>query len=153
LKIGRERNARNENTDMAPRIDERTVKDLPDTIKIDRDEKEKTSKVGKFNEDEENLIPTFLKSEEGKEALKKIAENIKRDFDDEWEAQRRYREKRALAWKMFAGDLPPKPEAFKDMANLHIPMMLENMSRLTCRAHSELFGDEQTIFGVKPVGP
>lgn len=38
-------------------------------------------------------------------------------------------------------------------ANPHLPLMLENLSRLCFRATGELFGDWSNVFGVTPVGP
>ena len=75
------------------------------------------------------------------------------DFDSAWEASEEYRERSAQAYKLFTGDLPPKTFPFKDCANAHIPILLENGSRLVFRIASELFGDWSNTYGVVPIGP
>lgn len=106
-----------------------------------------------YDEDALNLVPEFVKSEEGKEYLRRIADKVDTDFSDDWDSSEEYRERQADDWKLFAGDLPPKDFPFQDAANPHLPLMLENLSRLCFRATGELFGDWSTVFGVVPVGP
>jgi hypothetical protein len=89
----------------------------------------------------------------GREALKEIAEQVLSDFDSAWDASEEYRERAAHSYKLFTGDLPPKNFPFKDSSNAHVPILLENGSRLVFRIASELFGDWSTTYGFTPIGP
>jgi hypothetical protein len=106
-----------------------------------------------YDEDALNLVPDFVKSEEGKRYLQRISTKVDSDFNADWDSTEAYRERQAADWKLFAGDLPEKDFPFQDAANPHLPLMLENLSRLCFRATGELFGDWTTVFGVVPVGP
>lgn len=106
-----------------------------------------------YDDESPNLAVDFCMHPEGKEALRKIALRVKSDFDDAWEGSRRYRERMADDYLLFTGDLPPKEYPYKNAANPHIPVMLENATRLVFRASSELFGDWGGFFGVTPIGP
>ncbi len=106
----------------------------------------------KYSEDEPNLVPTFVKSEVGKEWLKKIARRVREDFDADFESSQEYRQRFANDFKIFAGELPKKDFPYKSSANAHLPYMLENISRLQFRASAELFGDWKQPFGVVRVG-
>lgn len=106
-----------------------------------------------YDEDSLNLVEDFVKSEEGKEYLRKIASKVDSDYTADWDSSEGYRTRNSEDWKLFAGDLPPKLAPFEDMSNPHLPLMLENISRLCFRATGELFGDWTTVFGVVPVGP
>lgn len=106
-----------------------------------------------YNEDEANLVAAFEASEEGKKELRKIATKVKKDFDDARDSSEEYRERMASDWKLFAGELDKKEWPFANCANAHVPIMLENISRLTMRMSSELFGDGSNFFSVIPGGP
>jgi hypothetical protein len=92
------------------------------------------------DEDDPNLALSFVQSEKGKLELKDVAEQVIDDFDTEREASEEYRQRCADNWKLFAGDLPPKVYPFENSANGHVPIALENISRLVFRAYGELFG-------------
>ncbi len=124
-----------------------------DVIEVELDKSdEKEELVIQYDEDATNLVPIFAETEEGKEYLKRISEKVSSDFDADWESSSEYRDRRKRDWKIFAGDLPPKEFPFKDAANPHVPLMLENLSRLCFRATGELFGDWQTILSAVPMG-
>lgn len=125
--------------------------DEPEDQDSPEEEQEEQSIV--YDEDALNLVPAFKGSEEGKRFLKRISNKVDADFEADWESSRAYRERQASDWKLFAGDLPPKDFPFTDAANPHLPLMLENLSRLCFRATGELFGDWSNVFGVVPVGP
>jgi hypothetical protein len=114
---------------------------------------EETKDAIVYDEDALNLVPDFVKSEEGKRYLQKISTKVDADYTADWDSSEAYRERQAADWKLFAGDLPEKDFPFEDAANPHLPLMLENLSRLCFRATGELFGDWTTVFGVVPVGP
>lgn len=105
-----------------------------------------------YDEDSVNLVFDFVKTEKGKECLKRISTKVDEDFKADWDSSEEYREKQKANWKLFAGDLPPKVFPFKDAANPSVPMMLENLSRICARATAELFGDWQTILVATPTG-
>lgn len=107
-----------------------------------------------YDEDELNLVPVFLdKGEEGKLALRQIAEKVICDFDEAWESSSMRREMRLESWRLFVGDLPEKDFPFEHAANMHIPILMENMLRLVSRFEGEILGDRTNVFGVLPVGP
>lgn len=106
-----------------------------------------------YSDDEDNLVRTFEAHPKGLKALKRIADKVIKDFEEAKDATAEYREKMAEDWKLFAGELPSKPYPFEGCANLHVPIMLENLTRLTSRVAAELFGDWSNVFGVIPVGP
>lgn len=106
-----------------------------------------------YDEMAENLAPAFAESKEGRDALRQLSDRMIREFDTDWESNEQHREQIAANWKIFTGDLPPKRFPFNKSANAHVPIMLENLSRLQFRATGELFGDWSNVFGVVPVGP
>lgn len=106
-----------------------------------------------YDEDDTNLVRAFEAHPKGKKALKKIADKVIKDFEEARDASEEYRERMASDWKLFAGELPAKGFPFEGCANLHVPIMLENLTRLTARVSAELFGDWKNVFGVIPVGP
>jgi hypothetical protein len=108
--------------------------------------------VIQYDEDALNLVPIFMETEQGKDYLKRISDKVSDDFQADWDSSEDYRSRRKADWKIFAGDLPPKEFPFKDAANPHVPLMLENLSRLCFRATGELFGDWQTIISAVPMG-
>lgn len=130
--------------------DELTI-ELPENEQ-DQEVQELKKKKLKYDENEPNLVPIFMKSKNGRQWLKKIAKRVREDFDEDFESTEEYRKRKAEDFKIFAGDLPPKNFPFKDSANAHVPYMLENISRLQFRASAELFGDWSQPFGVVRVG-
>lgn len=110
---------------------------------------------GEFHYDEDaiNMVVEFKLHARGKAALKELADQVLSDFDSAWEASEEHRERAAQSYKLFTGDLPPKSFPFKDCANAHIPILLENGSRLVFRIASELFGDWSNTYGFTPIGP
>lgn len=136
-----------ENLDIDPDLAE-----LPD----DPDEPDGEAKAGPmppYDDMAPNLVPVFRKSEKGKAALKRIITKVIDDFQSAFDSCQAYRERHAADWKLFAGELPPKSGPFADSANPHVPIMLENITRLSFRIQAELFGDWTNVFGVAPTGP
>lgn len=117
----------------------------------DSDDEEKEPPI-EFDEWAPNLVPDFQKTEAGKEELKELAEKVHQDFDTAWESTEAYRERSTNNWKLFAGELPEKDFPWQNAANVNIPILLENITRVTFRAIDELFGDWRNVFGVLPVG-
>jgi len=107
----------------------------------------------KYDDDEPNLVPIFMESVKGIDAIDELSERVYKDFNNAWEASEEWREDKAQEWKMFSGKLPPKGWPFKGCANVHVPIVLENITRLQFRTMAELFGDWTNVFGVVPVGP
>ena len=122
-------------------------------IQLEEEPEEEAARVLVYDDDSENLVRDFMDFEEGKEFLKKVARKVKDDFDRGYSDSTQYRERFKNDWKLFCGELPPKDFPNQYSANAHVPVMLENLSRLTARASSELYGDWQNVFGVVPMGP
>src|SRR5688572_21586742 len=106
-----------------------------------------------YDDDELNLVPTFKLTKEGRLELKRICDEVVTNFDKCWEATEEYRDRMSRDWRLFAGELPPKNFPFKDCANLHIPIMIETISRLAFRTYGEIFSNWNNVFGVAPIGP
>lgn len=106
-----------------------------------------------YDQDSPNLVRDFQEHPIGIEALKRIADTVKTNFDDAYKASEKYRERFMNDWKLFSGELPPKEYPFEHCANVHLPTMLENLTRLTARLTGELFGDWYNVFGVSALGP
>lgn len=105
------------------------------------------------DDDEQNLAAVFMAHPDGKEALAKISKQVITDFDDDWEATEEYRQRMADDWKLFAGELPKKEWPYDKSANAHLPLMLENITRISTRMYAELFGDWSRVFDVLSEGP
>ncbi len=130
------------------------MEDTDDTVEIDTSpQKDDEEPAIVYDEDALNLVEAFKETEEGRKYLKRISSKVDSDFQADWDASDEYRQRAKDDWKLFAGDLPPKDFPFEDSANPHLPIMLENTSRLCFRLTGELFGDWSSVFGVAPVGP
>lgn len=123
------------------------------TVRLDDGEGGGAPFTYKQNEYDPNLVEVFEGHPDGLAALKEIAEKVFDDFTADFEATSEYRARMAKIWKMFIGDLPAKEYPFQHCANMHMPLLLENISRVGARAFDELFGDWTNVFGVAPVGP
>lgn len=141
--------------------DELEVEDIPGEAEtdVDEDEVELDAEGNEvegdffYDEDDPNLVKAFLEHSEGRKALKDIAQKVVADFDSAWESTEEYRERMGADWKLFSGELPEKDWPFENAANAHVPIMLENISRLTARVEHEIFGNYTNIMGVMPTGP
>lgn len=106
-----------------------------------------------YDPDAVNLVTEFKAHPEGREVLKRIGEKCLTDFKNAWEATEKFRKSNAEIWKLFSGVLDPKTGAYQDMANAHVPILMENTVRMTTRQAYELFGNWTNVFGVTPIGP
>lgn len=105
-----------------------------------------------FNQDDPNLVPFFLKSDEGKKFLTKLAKDAYDDIDRGYDSSSDYRQKMADNNRLLTGFLKRKDLPFEGCANAHIPLMLERLLRLEANVFVEIFLDRDTVFGVKPTG-
>lgn len=113
----------------------------------------KAFRLTEEDEDSENLVALFKGSQQGLDALKAIADQVVHDFDTDWESTEEYRAQVADQWKLFAAKLPLKSKPFKDAADVHVPSMLENTSRIVNQVFAEVYGTWQGIFSVMKTGP
>lgn len=130
-------NFEHDQTDPMIQLDEPVVEEVP----------------FEYDENGMNLVVEFMGHPDGQKALKALAEQVTKDFDDAWESSERRRQQIADDYKLLTGDLPPKNFPFKDACNAHVPIMIENGTRLINRIASELFGDWSATHGVVPIGP
>lgn len=105
-----------------------------------------------YRDDSPNLVVDFAMHPDGVKALEEMARQVCDDFDKAWDGHKEYRERLAADYKLFAGELPEKNYPFKNAANPHVPLTLENACRLVFRMSHELFGDWSSVFGVVPIG-
>lgn len=138
-------------------MDDMEIELVPDDregMDLDIEEPEEDAAVVlDIDENSENLVRDFmaLPDGEGKRFLQQLSDTVIRNFKDGWDAAEEYRRIFKDNWALFAGELPPKDAPWKDAANVNIPLMLENLSRLTARAEGELFGDWRNVFGVESI--
>src|SRR5689334_20786909 len=91
-----------------------------------------------YDENAANLVEAFMKTPDGKKALKEIATTVVENFDEAWDATEEYRDRMGNDWTIFTGELPDKEFPYVDAANCHVPIMLENTTRICFRAFAEL---------------
>lgn len=125
------------------------------TLEDDGDDEEglDAEDVGEWSDDDPNLCFVFSKSKEGRETLKRIGDQVDRDFRGAYDSSEKRRKKDAEFLAILSGDVKPKRFPFEHAANAHVPLLLEVHSRVTSRAQAELFGNWTNVFGVEPVGP
>jgi len=123
-----------------------------DEYSVDGDPEETKADVLVYDEDSLNLVLDFEKHPDGEKAIKKLANKIVDEFDEDFKNTEPRRKRIAEDWKLFAGDLPPKEWPYKNAANANVPIMMENLTRVVFRADGELFGDKSNVFGVSALG-
>lgn len=137
--------------------DDVTVDDTeePDTVTVEHDMEGEEAEPAPFvyDEDSMNLAEDFDAHPEGKVALKRLGDEIVDNFDSDWQSCERWRQRNADNWKLFCGDLPEKTFPYADAANVHVPIMMENLTRVHFRLFGELFPDWSDVFGVASLGP
>ncbi len=101
-------------------------------------------------EEARNLVPFFYGTEKGKKFLGETAEETIDDVHAAWESASDYRERRAVRFKLFTGNLDAKEAPFEDCANVHLPLMLKAILRLFARLYSEMFPSKDYVFTVLP---
>ena len=106
-----------------------------------------------YDEDSLNLALDFDSHPDGIKALKKLGEKVVDDFDRDFASCEEWRVRQAENWLLFSGDLPRKDFPYENAANVHVPIMLENLTRVWLRMNGELFGDKSNVFGVSSLGP
>lgn len=106
-----------------------------------------------YDEDSLNLVPEFEASKKGQEELSRLCDFVIGAHTAAWEASTAWRDRAQRDWVIFSGDLPDKDQPWQDAANVMVPIMMENLSRLQARMYGELFGDWQNVYGVKSLGP
>lgn len=140
---------------MADEVDIENAESERDGMDLEPEEPEEEATEAPglvYDEDSENLVRDMMAAgEEGERFLKKASATVIRNFQAAWDAAEEYRERFKKEWCLFSGELPQKDWPWKDAANLNIPIMLENMSRLVARAEGELFGDWRNVFGVESI--
>lgn len=125
---------------------------VPDEGSDDSDDEDAEEPFPEYDENDMNLVDAFMESDAGEDELEEIAKKVAKDFEVAFDSTTAYRERMKEIWKMFAGELDVKDFPWKDCANGNVPILLQNITRLTFRAVDELFGDWRNVFGVSPVG-
>jgi hypothetical protein len=100
----------------------------------------------------ENMAPALAKHKDGKKVLARVAKTVMKNFTEDEASTKVWREKCGKLMRLFSGELPQKDWPWKDAANAHVPILLENLGRLQARLMSEIFGDFTNVVGVVPVG-
>lgn len=106
-----------------------------------------------YDEDSLNLCEDFDAHPDGQDAIEKLGRKIVEEFDSDWESCEKWRQQNADDWRLFCGDLPAKSGDFAWSANVHVPIMSENLTRVWFRMMGELFDDWGNVFGVSSLGP
>lgn len=99
-----------------------------------------------------NLAPQMAAHPDGKNWMRKFGNDVIDRAEQALSNSEEFRERCAKDWTLATGFIPPKDFPFKDAANAHVPLLLENLSRLVFRVKGEIFEGDQ-IFTAKPIGP
>lgn len=134
----------------APVVEETTV--VEETV-FDVGQETVTEEPFEYDEEALNLVAEFKEHPEGRAALKRIGQKCLDDFKGAWDSQEKFRTNMADIWKLFSGVLDPKAPPLDNMANAHVPILMENTVRMVYRQSYELFGNWTNVFGVTPIGP
>lgn len=107
------------------------------------------------SEDVPNIATQLLAAgEEGQEYIDGyLVSKVLLEYEMASDSMEQYRKKVADDLLIFYGEMPPKKPPFDKLANLNIPIALQNITRLVNRGEGELFGDWTNIHGVTPNGP
>jgi hypothetical protein len=106
-----------------------------------------------YDEQSDNLAFDFARSEEGREALRRIGARVKKDFEDARESSRGYVESFEKMLKFFSCDLPEKTSLLTGAANSNVPIMLQNLGILIYRIYDEIVRDWSQVYTVQALGP
>ena len=98
-----------------------------------------------------NLVPYLLDKAKTDDKVKKFIEDelpnqVIRHFNEDWESRSGWMNNLRERVDLYLGNLKPKPEPFKNCANLHNPILLKCVLRLVARMWSEIFTDGQPLF-------
>lgn len=114
-------------------------------------EEDKEEELPDYSPDEMgNMAPFFGETKEGLEELREISELVKGNFDAAQEADSKEIQQLAEDIRVYLGQLPDKPAGFQGAANVHLPIMLKTITRLSARVSSELFGNWKDFLVVLP---
>lgn len=116
--------------------------------------------ITNFDPDSPNLVDFFLgtsKPEDsahpGREFLSKVAKQACDDTNQGWEDSEQHRQHHKRITSLYIGYLKNKTFPFPGCANVHMPMTLERVQRVTANMLTEIFMDRDLVYGVKPSGP
>lgn len=104
-----------------------------------------------YDEEKSNLVEDFEGHPEGEDFLKKTLKEIDTMFQESWDKNHGYRENCAESWALLYGKHAPKQPPYQGCPNPHVPLMLQNMTRLCNRIENELFGDFERIVQFVPM--
>lgn len=110
-----------------------------------------------FPEDAVNLVPTLVElAKTDKRVDKFLNETLPGDvydsFSEDVESRRGWMDKLKELNKLYLGDLAEKKEPFRNCANMHEPILLERLLRLSARVYAELFPMNAPLFEALPAG-
>jgi len=140
----------NENTESSERTEPYVafgeLEDGGYVVQLEPEEMAVEVETDEYDREGRNLVEVIVKQKLGSDWLKTFSEEVVDRFDTDWESNEGHRERFARDWRLFTGELPVKEVPFKDCANINVPIMLENLSRVTFRAAGELFGDWSNVY-------
>lgn len=129
--------------------------DKPTEVEASLTDWNQPDESGVRGEDSPNLVPFFLSA--GDAGKKWLAETLAKQACDDtmsgWDDSEDFRQNRARINRLYTGFLRKKTFPYDGCANIHIPVMLENLQRLCANVYAELFQDREMVFGVKATGP
>lgn len=125
---------------------------LPEGEEFDTEIRIEAEPLVEYDPEAGNLVPDLEASDEGKRLIKTITQDVLTKFRSDWDSTQEYRERVAKDMRLFMGDLEAKTFPWEHCANAHVPIVLENISRLQSRVVAEIFGNWTNVVGVMPVG-
>lgn len=120
-------------------------------VDVDQDPEKKEEKLPPYTpEQEDNLAQFFSNYREGLECLDEVSGTVTENFDAAQEGTSKELQQLAADVKLYLGQLPDKMPGFKGCANVHLPIMLKTITRLSARVCGELFGNWKDFVVVQP---
>lgn len=86
----------------------------------------------------------------GRKFLADVAKQACDDTNQGWDDSEQYRQKRKRIISLYVGHLKNKTFPFPGCANVHMPLTLERTQRVVANTFTEIFGDRELVYGVRP---
>ena len=137
-------------------MDDDQIPEEQEDLPTDTDQEAQAGPI-EFPEDAVNLVPHLAEmAKSDKKVAKYLDEQLGSDvydaFAEDIEARSGWMKKLEETNKLYLGDLAEKKEPWRNCANMHEPILLERLLRLSARVYAELFPMNAPLFEALPSG-
>lgn len=137
-------------------MDDEKIEQQQEELPADEPEQEPIGPI-EFPEDAVNLVPYLRElAPVRKDVAKYLDETLGNDvydgFEEDCKAREPWMAKLKEINKLYLGDLEPKKEPFRNCANMHEPVLLELLLRISHRVYAELVPINTPLFEALPAG-